>query len=57
MPQYQLKYEAGDQIIVNGRYHVILDVDEEENEYYLAWNGRFRWQDAQEIDATAEPRN
>jgi hypothetical protein len=57
MPQYQLKYGAGDEIIVNGRYHTILDVDEEDNEYYLAWKGRFRWQDAQEIDATAEPRN
>jgi hypothetical protein len=35
---------------------VVLDVDEEDNEYLLAWKGRFRWKDAQEIDATSEPR-
>jgi len=54
MPSYQLKYEPGDQIIINGRYHTILDVDEEDNEYKMGWKGRFRWKDAQEIDATAK---
>jgi len=56
MPSYDLKYKAGDQFILNGRYQVVLDVDEEDNKYLLAWKGRFRWKDAQEIDATSEPR-
>lgn len=55
MPSYNLKYEEGDPIIINKCYYTILDVDEEENEYKIAWKGRFRWKDAQEIDATAEP--
>ena len=57
MPSYQLQYEPGDQIIIEGRYHVILDVDEQDNEYHMAWKGRFRWKDAQEIDAVASQRD
>jgi len=54
MPSYNLKYEEGDEFILDGRYQTVLDVDEEENEYFLAWKGRLRWKDAQEIDALAK---
>jgi len=57
MPSYNLKYDPGDLIIINGRYHVILDVDKEYNEYKMAWKGRIRWKDAQEIDAAASLRD
>jgi len=57
MPSYNLKYEVGDQIILDGRYCVVLDVDREENEYRLARKGRLRWHDAQEIDAVSSPRD
>lgn len=51
---YQPKYDAGDDIMLDGQYTTILDV--EDGEYELVRKGRIRWVDASDIDAVAEPR-
>jgi len=51
---YQPKFEANDEIFLEGQYATILD--REDGEYHLALNGRFKWIDCSEIDSVAEPR-
>jgi len=43
--------------MIEQRYHTIIDVDDEDDEYLMSWKGRFRWKDAQEIDAVASQRD
>lgn len=55
MPNYQRKYNRGDQFMIEKRYHTIIDVDDEDDEYLISWKGRLKWKDAREIDAISEP--
>jgi hypothetical protein len=55
MPNYQRKYDEGDQFMVEKRYHTVIEVDDEEDEYLVSWKGRLRWKDVREIDAISEP--
>ena len=50
---YQTKYEPGDQILLDGQYTTILDL--EDGEYQLTRKGRIKWIDARDIDAVAKP--
>jgi len=49
---YIPKYKPGDQIILDGQYTTILDL--EDGEYRLTRKGRLKWIDAREIDAVAK---
>jgi hypothetical protein len=41
--------------MIEQRYHTIIDVDDEEDEYLMSWKGRLKWKDVREIDAISEP--
>ncbi len=52
---YQPKFEEGETIMLDGRYTIILGV--EDGEYYVSKKGRLRWMDASDIDSTATKPN
>ena len=54
MPSYQPKFKKGDEIIIDGRYTVILDA--KDKEYLLNRKSRVRWVSASDIDAIATYR-